>query len=231
MPAASLDLSGVVFTTILNHHDPRKNWRDLLTAYLLALRDQEDATLVVKLVLREETTVVGLREVLTVYQRLGIRHRCRLAFIASYLSEPQMLELARASTYYLNTSHAEGSCLPLQSYLAAGRPGIAPAHTGMADSVDEDSSLVVASHPEPVAWPQDPQRRLTTTWHRLVWQSLHDQVQAGYRLAREDLGRYQTLAARGRQRMRDLAAPEAVWPLLEAALNEVDQARVQRRAG
>ena len=43
---------------------------------------------------------MGLREVLTVYQRLGIRHRCRLAFVAAYLSEPQLLDLARAADLY-----------------------------------------------------------------------------------------------------------------------------------
>src|SRR5205807_6061635 len=32
-----LDLSGVVYTAIFNPNDPRKNWEDLLSAYLLAL--------------------------------------------------------------------------------------------------------------------------------------------------------------------------------------------------
>ena len=45
----ALELSGVVYTTILNPFDPRKNWPNLLTAYLLALEDV-DATLVIKLV-------------------------------------------------------------------------------------------------------------------------------------------------------------------------------------
>src|SRR5260370_33911129 len=33
----ALDLSGIVYTTILNPFDPRKNWQDLFSAFLLAL--------------------------------------------------------------------------------------------------------------------------------------------------------------------------------------------------
>ena len=47
-PEPSLDLSGVVYTTVLNPYDYRKNWPDLLTGFFLALKDQPDATLVVR---------------------------------------------------------------------------------------------------------------------------------------------------------------------------------------
>src|SRR5262249_12109020 len=129
-PQPLLELSGVVYTTILNPCDKRKNWSDLLSGFLLALRDREDVQLVVKLVVSPDGEAEALAEVLAGYRDVGISHRCRLAFVTAYLSDEQLVRLTEASSYYLNTSHAEGSCLPLQNFLAAGRPAVAPANTG-----------------------------------------------------------------------------------------------------
>jgi glycosyltransferase involved in cell wall biosynthesis len=222
-PRPTLELEGVVYTTILSPFDARKNWQDMLSAFLLALRDREDATLVVKLVVSGEWEAAALANILAFYRSTGISHRCKLAFVTAYLSEGQLLELTRASTYYLNTSRAEGSCLPLQNFMAAGRPAIAPAHTGLADSLDEKCGhtpgYIVASHLEPAGWPHDAEAGFRTTWHRLVWQSLHDQMRASYEAARHDLPLYQNRADAAHRRMTELASPEAVWPLLRDALD------------
>jgi glycosyltransferase involved in cell wall biosynthesis len=216
-----LELSGVVYTTVLNPYDFRKNLDDLLSAFLLALGDQADATLVVKLVVCPRLAARSLNAIIRHYQHLGIQHRCKVVFVTNYLSDAQMVDLARGSTFYLNASHAEGACLPLQDFLAAGRPGIAPVHTALIDYFRDDVGLVVASHPEPTYWPHDPDQRCSTTWHRIVWQDLHDQLRASYALAKQGLARYQALAANGRARIRGYASAEQVWPQLEAALNLV----------
>jgi hypothetical protein len=230
-PLPQLELSGVVYTTILNPCDRRKNCSDLLSGFLLALRDCDDATLVVKLVASADWEAEALGEVLAAYREVGIRHRCRVAFVTAYLSHEQLLVLTAASTYYLNTSHAEGSCLPLQDFLAAGRPAVAPAHTGMADSLDGRCGFVIASHPEPARSPLEPDGGLTTRWHRLVWQSLHDELRASYDVARAAGSRYASLAAAGRDRMRGLASRAAVWPRLAAALHQAMGRRARRQAG
>jgi hypothetical protein len=218
-PSSNLELSGVVYTTFFNPFDPRKNWQDLLSAFLLALGDQADATLVVKLVINSRLEAAGLNGILAHYRGLGLRHRCKLVFVSAYLSGAQMVELARASTYYVTAARAEGACLPLQDFLAAARPGVAPVHTALTDYFDSRVGMVVESHPEPASWPHDPDQRCTTSWHRIVWQSLHDQFRASYELARRQPEQYQVLASRGRERMREFASAERVWPRLEAALN------------
>lgn len=215
MPDERLTLSGVVYTTILNPDDHRKNWHDILTAFLLAVGDREDATLVIKLV---TSSAAPVREVLGFYYKCGLPHRARVAFVTSYLSDEQMRDLARASTYYLNASRAEGACLPLQDFLAAGRPGIAPAHTALADYFDDHVGFLVASHPEPCPWPDDETGRLNTSWHRIVWSSLREQIAAGYDVAIARPRAYRQLAATARQRMTAWASPEAVWPKLNEAL-------------
>jgi hypothetical protein len=64
---------------------------------------------------------------------------------------------------------------------------------------------------------------VTTTWQRLVWWSLHSQLRNSYELAHKDNDRYQTLAARGRERLAAFAGAEQVWPALAAALNAAAQ--------
>jgi glycosyltransferase involved in cell wall biosynthesis len=230
-PRPRLHLSGVVFTTILNPRDPRKNWADLLTAFLLALGDCPDATLVVKLVVAPQSEADVLREVFAHYRGTGLAHRCRVVFVTAYLSDEQLLRLTEASTYYLNASHAEGSCLPLQNFMAARRPAVAPPNTGMADSLDAGCGLPVDSHPEPARSPLDPDGPLSTRWHRVVWQSLYEQVRCGYEIARGDPRRYDALAESARKRMTAVAGRAAVWPLLAAVLDGVrEPGRLPRRA-
>jgi hypothetical protein len=213
-----LDLSGIVYTSILNPIDGRKNWQDLLTGFLLALGDREDVTLVVKLV---SSDPLQLGRFMGYYRDRDIPHRCKLVVITKYLSDEQMLRLAEASTYYLQTTKAEGNCLPLMNYLAAGRPGISPRHSAVADYFDEEIGLVVDSHPEPTAWPHDPQLRIRTTWDRIVWPSLVEQLRQSYRVVRNDPQQYCALAARGRERLLGWASPAGVEARFRSALELV----------
>ena len=215
LPATKLELSGIVYTAIFNPDDKRKNWQDLITAFLLAVGDRDDATLVLKLAVSYPAPV---RELLAFYYKIGLPHRARIAIVTEYLSDAQLRELARGSTFYLNASRCEGACLPLADYLAAGRPGIAPANTAMADYFDEQVGLVVESHPEPCPWPDDDSGRLHTSWHRIVWSSLAEQIAAGYRLAKSEPQAYARLAGQARSRLRSWASAEAVWPPLRDAL-------------
>jgi len=222
-PLSCVELSGIVYTTVLNPFDQRKNWEDLLTAFLFALRDHSDATLVVKLVVPPQRAAFGVNRIVRFWRTLGIGHRCRVVLISAYLDDAQMLELTGASTYYLNASRAEGACLPLQDFLAAGRPAVAPRHSAIADYFDSGSGLVVESHPEPTSWPQDPDGRCTTIWHRLVWTSLRDRIAESYDMATHDRAGYARLSANAQARMHARASDEAVWAQLEPALDSIEQ--------
>ncbi len=217
-PTPHLDLSGVVYTMIFNPFCPRKNWENVLTAFLLALGDRADATLVLKLAVTPALAAAPANGVIGTYRGLGLKHRSRLVVLSEYLTDTQMIELARASTFHVNASRAEGANLPLQNYLAAGRPGLSPRHTAMTDYFHDELGFVVASHPEPCRWPHDPEQRLATSWHCPVWQSLFDQFRASYDAAKRSRV-YHMLAARGREQIEDYARAERVWPRLAGALN------------
>jgi len=214
--SGQIDLSGVVYTSIFAPADARKNWKDLLTGFLLALGNRDDATLVLKLITEDPS---ARSAVLAHYRRLDIRHRCKLVVITDFLTEEQMQALMEASTYYITTTRAEGNCLPLMHYLAAGRPGISPCHTAIADYFGSEMGCVVDSHPEPTAWPHDGRFRCRTTWHRLVWPSLVEQIRSSYRIATCDRRGYERLSRNARQKMQQWAGAQRVSPRLLRALD------------
>jgi hypothetical protein len=219
-----LELSGFVYTSILNPRDGRKNWQDLLSGFLFALHDRDDATLLIKLITKERLMV---EHVLEFYRTVGLLHRCKVVFITDYLPHEQMLDLARASTYYLTTTRAEGNCLPLMNYLAAGRPGISPCHTAIGDYFGDDIGLTLPWQPEPITWPQDRRARIKTTWARLDWPALVDRLRASYLLARQERSAYDARAEKGQQRIHERASVESVWAQLRAALEYLESTRIQ----
>jgi glycosyltransferase involved in cell wall biosynthesis len=225
---ASLELTGVVYVSIFSPRDGRKNWQDLLTGFASALHDCADATLIVKLITKERAMV---EKVLDFYRGVGLSHRCKIVFITDYLPDEQMLSLVRAAAYYLTTTRAEGNCLPLMNYLAAGRPGVSPSHTAIGDYFSDDIGLTVPWQPEPAIWPQDNRGRIKTTWARLDWPALVERLRQSYVLARQNRAAYDARAERGQQRMRERASVESVWTQLRGALEYLeDQRRASRAA-
>lgn len=216
-----LELSGIVYTTIFNPFDQRKNWRALMAAFLRAVGDRPDATLVIKMAVNRRLEYDAVKMAFDHYRELECSHRCHVVVVSAYLSDAQMAELARASTYYLNASRAEGACLPIQDFLAAGRPAITPSHTAIAEYADDHVGFVVASRPEPTHWLWDPQRRPTTTWHQVDEQSLAEQIQTSYETARSHASEYRNRADAGRRRMEGFASQTVVWPRLSEALDSV----------
>ncbi|HWG41754.1 MAG TPA: hypothetical protein VN688_03140 [Gemmataceae bacterium] len=214
-----LDLSGVVYTSIFNPGDGRKNWEDLLSGFLGALRDRDDATLVVKLVTKERDWI---DRILMYYRGMGLAHRCKIVFLTEYLKHEHMLDLVRASAYYLTTTRAEGNCLPVMNHLAAGRPCVSPCHTAISDYFTNEMGFILETHPEPTIFPHDNRVRFKTTWGRLVWPSLLEQLRHSYHVASQDRPAYEALSARGQGKMSQWANAESIWPRLRAALDLLD---------
>lgn len=221
LPEAPLELSGLVYTSFANVGDQRKNLGDLLSGFLLAFRDRSDVSLVLKLASRPHSEHHEMAVLRGVYQRLGIEHACRVVVITDYLDEAQMQGLQRATTYYVNTSHAEGACLPLQQALAAGRPAIAPGHSAMADYMSEDVGFVIGSSAEPTHWPHDPDESITTERQRLHWPDLFEAFLKSAQVAEADHARYRTLSHAARDRMQRQSSIEVATEAMKAALTEL----------
>lgn len=187
-----LVLDGVIYSSVFCPIDGRKNWFDMLCGFCLALRDKSDATLLFKLTHRDcDDAVLAMLEDLAKLQPF----RCRVVLIDGYLPDDAYRDLAALSSYTVNTSHGEGQCLPLMEYMSAGKPAIAPAHTGMADYITPANAFVLGATREPGTWPHDPRRAFRTRQYRINFETLLAAYQESYDVAKRQPARYRQMAA------------------------------------
>lgn len=217
-PAVPISVAGVVYTTVLNPADSRKNWVELITAFCWAFKDRDDATLIVKMTHHD---LEYYRIVLmTLLSRLA-PFSCRVVVLHGFLEDRQYRQLIEASSYYVNASSGEGLCLPLMEFLSAGKPAIAPTHTAMADYVDERLAFLVKCALEPFCWPHDPTGIFMTHRHRLNWQSLVEAYRHSYRVAKDEPERYREMARQADARMQTFASIDRVAGPLGAFLERI----------
>lgn len=206
-PLQFIGVKGVVYTTVLNPADSRKNWVEIITAFCWAFKEVEDATLVVKMTHHD---LEYYRIVLiTLLSRLA-PFSCRIIVLHGFLEDEQYRELIKASTYYVNASSGEGLCLPLMEFLSASKPVIAPAHTAMADYIDQRSAFILQCSLEPFCWPHDPTGIFTTHRHRLNWQSLLEAFQSSYKVAKQHPEQYRSMSLQAFEKMQAFASVEVV---------------------
>ncbi len=191
-------VDGVVYVSVFNPDDGRKNWHQLITAFCWAMREVEDATLVLKMTQSDLSTYYV--EMLTLLSQLS-PFSCRVVVMHGYLDDQQFARLYGAASFYVNASRCEGLCLPLMEFMACGKPVIAPAHTAMQDYIDERVAFIVESSQEPAVWPQDTRILYRTLRHRPDWGSLKNAYQNSYRVAKEQPEHYQAMSAAASQRM------------------------------
>ncbi|MGE7956487.1 glycosyltransferase [Pseudomonas sp. NPDC089530] len=196
-------VDGVVYVSVFNPDDGRKNWHQLITAFCWAMRDTEDATLVLKMTQNDLSTYYV--EILTLLSQLA-PFSCRVVALHGYLDDERFARLYGAASFYVNASRCEGLCLPLMEFMACGKPVIAPLHTAMEDYLDDEVAFVVKSSQEPAIWPQDSRILFRTLRHRPDWGSLKTAYQDSYRLARENPEGYQAMSRAAARRMQEYSS-------------------------
>jgi glycosyltransferase involved in cell wall biosynthesis len=221
LPPQQISVSGVVYTTVLNPADSRKNWVEIITAFCWAFKSVEGATLIVKMTHHD---LEYYRIVLiTLLSRLA-PFSCRVVVLHGFLEDEQYRELISASTYYVNASSGEGLCLPLMEFLSASKPVIAPTHTAMADYVDEHLAFLLQCSLEPFCWPHDPTGIFMTHRHRLNWQSLMEAFKASYAVATQQPQQYRRMSRHAFAKMQVFASVDAVTPALSEFMHGVIRA-------
>lgn len=194
-----LVLDGIIYTTVLNPLDGRKNWQDMITAFCSAFSEEPDATLVLKFTcLNSEWAFSVLAEAL--YRQPAFK--CRVIGIHGFLENDAYEQLIAASSFTVNSSLGEGQCLPLMEFMACGKPAVAPLHTAMEDYIDDKVAFIVRSGEEPSGWPHDTRMVVRAHKNRIDWASLRDAYRESYRVARQDPTRYLRMASQAMERMR-----------------------------
>jgi glycosyltransferase involved in cell wall biosynthesis len=188
-----LVLDGVVYTSVFNPGDGRKNWEDMLSAFCVSFREVEDATLVLKLTHHDAEE--ALSDILHhLYKNQP--YRCRIVLIYGYLADADYERLVQATRYVVNTSYGEGQCLPLMEFMSCGKPAVAPCTTAMIDYMDADNSFIIDSTEELTAWPHDPRKAFRTLRYITNWASLCSAYRASYEVAKQEGGeRYAQMSA------------------------------------
>ncbi|RON38807.1 glycosyltransferase [Pseudomonas frederiksbergensis] len=195
-----IDVSGVVYVSVFNPEDGRKNWHHLITAFCWALRDAEDATLVLKITQNDLSTYYV--HLITLLSQLS-PFACRVVVMHGYLEDDEFARLYGAASFYVNASRCEGLCLPLMEFMSCARPVIAPNHTAMGDYIDERVGFIVKSSHEPTIWPEDARILYRTLRHRPDWGSLKAAYEDSYAMAKNRPQEYQAMATAANDRMRD----------------------------
>lgn len=214
-------IDGVVYTSVFNPEDGRKNWQDMVTAFCYAFKKQSDATLLLKFVSNLQPVIEESEK-----QLLNTLHKlspfdCRVVATNKHLSETDYQNLIRKTAYYVNTSHGEGQCMPLTEFLSCGVPAISPMNTAMLDYIDESIAFVVSCSPEITHWQHDERRRYRTLQSRINWDSLLTAYRQSYALISEDPDKYQSMSSSAIERMQEHCSNSSVKGRLEEFLQQV----------
>ena len=212
-----LALEGVVYTTILNPRDGRKNWMDLIWTFGWAFKDQPDATLILKLTCYDPEQMIDV----LLYDLYKLTpFKCRVIAISGYLDDGDYESLVRNTTFAVNASRGEGQCLPLMEYMSCGVPAIAPRHTALLDYIDEENAFIVKSSLEPSHWPHDPRQYYRTLRHRTDWESLLNAYLESFELVRGSPEEYERMSTSARSALQTYCSQEVVRSVLSDFFND-----------
>lgn len=212
---AGTEVDGVVYVSVFNPEDGRKNWEQMITAFCWAFRDTPDATLVLKITQHDLSTYYPM--LTTLLAQLS-PFQCRVIALHGYLDDQQFARLHEATSYYVNASRCEGLCLPLMEFLACGKPAIAPAHTAMEDYISSDLAFVLRASREHSVWPHDPRILYRTVRYRPDWGSLQRAYNDSYRVAKQEPETYRAMSAAAQRKMESFASRETFQQRLSAFL-------------
>lgn len=217
--ASPLTVSGIAYSAWIDYDDPTTDDQVLLSAFLHAFAERPDATLIIRLATPPAREAHDIGRLSHAYHSPRIGARCRVVVVPGRIGDGEELALGRAVSYHVETARTKGPAVPLMHALAAGRPAIVPDHSGYRDWVDESVGLLVASHPEPTAWPMDGLGKHATTWNRVVWDDLRDRLVESAAIADDDPVGYERLSANARERLAERTKVDAIAASLRDALD------------
>ena len=207
---------GIIYTSILNVFDGRKNIHDMLSGFVFAHGDKEDATLIIKTPITEGTYF--FREMILGYLEKLPPFSCRILVLAYYLEKEDYQKLIAATSFYVNTSYGEGQCLPLMEYLSRGIPAIAPRATALEDYIHDKNSFVLLTAASPTYWQHDERKAIRTVHHRPDWYAIVKAFKESYKVAKEDPIRYYSMSENALQTMKSHAEASLIKNRLERFL-------------
>ncbi len=206
----------VIYMSVFNPFDGRKNWQDMLSAFVMALAKCPNATLVFKLVHFNSSFV--LDEIRTMLARFPL-FQCRVVVIGDFLDESDYHQLIALSKFVVNTSLGEGQCLPLMEGMSWGKPALAPRHTSMSEYIDKSTGFVVRTSIEPCSWPHDQRAAVRAYRHRVDWQSVACAFTESFKMLTTDPRSYERMSLQAMESQRAFCSEEPAMKKLQEVVN------------
>ncbi|MGC9196347.1 MAG: glycosyltransferase [Syntrophobacteraceae bacterium] len=206
----------VIYMSVFNPWDGRKNWPDMLSAFVIALAKCPNATLVLKLVHFNSRS--ALDEIRVMLARFPL-FQCRVVVIGDFLDESDYQQLIALSKFVVNTSLGEGQCLPLMEGMSWGKPALAPQHTSMSEYVDESTGFIIKTSIEPCSWPHDQRAAVRAYRHRVNWQSVACAFSESFTMLRTDPQSYERMSLQAVESQRAFCSEESAMKKLQEVVN------------
>ena len=234
-PKLGADPNTLVYLSVLNPEDFRKNLDSLLRGFHYFQQANPAACLIVKVLTSTERFSLDRVIAEVVPHKLAsgsVFDTDNIVFVNRYLPDDEMAALYALADFYLSPSIAEGQNLPLLEAMALGTVPVSTANTAMADYITPDNAFVIESKRVPT-----PTEHLAGTIARKPFKvnlsGPRDVYSALLRSARATRAQRRAMAAAASAAVREKFSPEAVWPLIEARLAAVvaQQGAKQDRVG
>lgn len=135
------------FLYILNPHDIRKNFGNLVTAFQRFSEDHPDAVLILKMTAQGDLTKLQQTAFRREFPAFPDTTFKNVYFLPERLNESELQLLIESCQNYVSPSRAEGQNLPLCEAMVSDRVCITPDHTSMSDYVTNDSAIILESNP------------------------------------------------------------------------------------
>lgn len=135
------------FLYILNPHDIRKNFGNLVTAFARFREEHPEAILLLKMTAQGDLSKLQTTAFSREFPAFPETTFENIYFIPQKLSDSKLQMLMDSCQNYVSPSRAEGQNLPLCEAMVSGRVCITPDHTSMSDYVANDSAIVLESSP------------------------------------------------------------------------------------
>lgn len=133
------------FLYILNPHDIRKNFGNLVTAFVKFRESNPEAVLFLKMTAQGDLGKLQATAFKREFPAFPDTVFENVYFIPQKLSDSKLQMLINSCEYYVSPSRAEGQNLPLCEAMVSGRVCITPDHTSMSDYVTSDSAIILQS--------------------------------------------------------------------------------------
>jgi FkbM family methyltransferase len=151
---------------------PRKNHLGLLRAWMNATHRDDDAVLILKASMFQETVLPQFQaDVADMQRRLGrsLAEAAPIVVMAGHLPDDMIRSLYASATHYISLSHGEGWDLPMMEAAVSGLALIAPAHSAYLTYLREEEAYLIPAPLGPVRFEGRLGREDAMFFHGLQW--------------------------------------------------------------